>query len=60
MRMWIHLFAALLLASVPAAARNEPAGVERQPASRRVVEIRSYNLKPGTRVHALATRRAGG
>ena len=49
MRKWIHLFAAVLLASVPAAALNEPTGVERQPASRRVVEIRSYNLKPGTR-----------
>ena len=49
MRTWIHLFAAVLLTSVPAAALNEPAGVERQPASPRVVEIRSYNLKPGTR-----------
>ena len=49
MRMWIPLFAALLLAAVPAAALNEPSGDERQQPSRRVVEIRSYNLKPGTR-----------
>jgi hypothetical protein len=49
MRIWIHLFAALLLALVPAAALSVPNGDERQPASRRVVEIRSYNLKPGTR-----------
>jgi hypothetical protein len=34
---------------VPAAALNQPTGVERQPAGRKVVEIRSYNLKPGTR-----------
>ena len=49
MRTWIHLFAAVLLTSVPAAALNDPTGVERQPASKKVVEIRSYNLKPGTR-----------
>jgi hypothetical protein len=47
--MWIHLFATLLLAVAPAAALNEPSGDDRRQATRRVVEIRSYNLKPGTR-----------
>jgi ketosteroid isomerase-like protein len=44
--------ALLFLLAAPAIAVSEPAGTEHQPASRtapRTVEIRSYNLKPGTR-----------
>jgi ketosteroid isomerase-like protein len=49
MRTWTLIFAAgLLTAIAPAIAMSEPTGVERQSASR-MVEIRSYNLKPGTR-----------
>lgn len=51
MRSWIRITIVIHLALVaaPAAILNEPLGAERQSASRRVVEIRSYNLKPGTR-----------
>jgi ketosteroid isomerase-like protein len=49
MRTWIYLCTAVLLATAPRLALSEPAGAERQAASRGVVEIRSYNLKPGTR-----------
>ena len=61
MRTWRGSAIVIQLAAVaaPAAILSEPLGAERpvasrrtaegQPASRRVVEIRSYNLKPGTR-----------
>ena len=49
MRTWTHTLAVALSAAIaPAIAMSEPTGVERQSASR-MVEIRSYNLKPGTR-----------
>jgi ketosteroid isomerase-like protein len=38
----------MFMAIAPAIAMSEPTGVERQ-SPRRMVEIRSYNLKPGTR-----------
>ena len=49
-------FATLLLTTLPAIAQNTPAGA----ATSRVLEIRSYNLKPGTRdrVHQLFLREA--
>src|SRR5688500_18656376 len=61
MRTWISIAIVIqiTLVAAPAAILSEPLGVERpvasrraaerHRASRRVVEIRSYNLKPGTR-----------
>jgi ketosteroid isomerase-like protein len=54
MRTWSLITAVVQLALVAglAAILSEPLGAERQPANRRTsrtVEIRSYNLKPGTR-----------
>jgi ketosteroid isomerase-like protein len=60
MRTWTPIFAAAVFTTVaPAVAMIEPTGVERQSASR-TVEIRSYNLKPGTRdrFHQLFLREA--
>jgi ketosteroid isomerase-like protein len=49
MRTWkLTIAVALFTAIAPAIAVSERTGVERQSASR-MVEIRSYNLKPGTR-----------
>jgi ketosteroid isomerase-like protein len=49
MRTWTLIFVVVLwAAAAPALVLSEPRGAERQPASR-MVEIRSYNLKPGTR-----------
>ena len=48
----LQYFATILAAVALATVLSEPAGAERQTASRRasrMVEIRSYNLKPGTR-----------
>jgi ketosteroid isomerase-like protein len=50
MRKWTLIVALNLWAAIaPAIAMSEPAGVEPQAANPRTVEIRSYNLKPGTR-----------
>jgi ketosteroid isomerase-like protein len=56
--LWLVGAIALALLHVPASSRAEDAS--RQPASTRVVEVRSYNLKPGTRdrFHALFLRDA--
>jgi ketosteroid isomerase-like protein len=53
------LIALLTAAVASATAMSEPAGAERQAASR-MVEIRSYNLKPGTRdrFHQLVLKEA--
>ena len=49
MRTWTLISAAVVFtATASAITMVEPTGVERQSASR-VVEIRSYNLRPGTR-----------
>jgi ketosteroid isomerase-like protein len=49
MRAWTLTFSiAVFVAIASADAMSGPTGVERQPAGR-MVEIRSYNLKPGTR-----------
>jgi ketosteroid isomerase-like protein len=49
MRTWTLSFAIAVFAAIaPAIVMSAPPGVERQP-GRRMVEIRSYNLKPGTR-----------
>jgi len=51
MRTWslITIVIQLALVAAPTDIRSEPPGAERQAESRRVVEIRSYNLTPGTR-----------
>jgi ketosteroid isomerase-like protein len=48
MRIWTCLFVLTIAASAPVPASSQPAGGERRE-TRKVVEIRSYNLKPGTR-----------
>src|SRR5918995_1599413 len=49
MRTWTLIFAVAVFTAIsPAIAMSERAGVERRSAGR-MVEIRSYNLKPGTR-----------
>ena len=56
--LWLGAAIALALLHLPASGRAD--GATSQPSSTRVVEVRSYNLKPGTRdrFHALFLRDA--